>query len=186
MLSVIMSCFLSFLTISAQPIQSFQSVSLFSSEPNITCGEYEVERLQNGLVGRHVMVSVDSYEDLGIMNIDTLTNYYDGSVFSDFTISETVSTIEESTLSTSLKLSSTITSSLSGKVGLGDIDINSGYEISQLLTIDSTTTYSYSKKKQTEISFKVKKEVVNDKVFALCSAAYTYKIKCQTWQWDDF
>ena len=153
---------------------------------SIEYGEYEVEWYYNWFVGRHVMASIDSAEDLGYMCIDVLSQTYNGYVLENFEFTDTVTTVLTTTVSTTVSLSSSITTSLAGKVGINGISVSNNMQIGIAYNIQSTITYSYSLSTTLQIFYTPAEEYVRNKHFFLCTGARVYKIYCQTWMYDNY
>jgi hypothetical protein len=188
MIAVLLSCFVSIAAYSGGSSISILQASGGSTQPaaSITLGQYETSWWYVGWIGRHQMVSVDSSTYLGLLNVKTLSAYYNANALTNFSFSQTVTVVQETTVSTSVEETSSITSSLAAKFGIDGIGISDGYTISQSYTIQQTTTYSYSEATSSSINYDVRESVVAGKRFALCEAAYVYKATCQKWQYDDY
>lgn len=198
MLSVLMTAFLSFSSVSGNVItekpepQSQNQISCCSAQdgyipkPTISYGKYDIGWWREGLIGRHQMISIDSSEYIGELMLEPLTNTYNSSALTNFHFEETVETIETSTICTTVELSSTITTTLGVKMGMDDVSVSDDCKISKFYRIQNTQTYSYSKRKQSKVSFDVKEDVVKGKNFCLATVAYVYKVACQKWQYDDY
>lgn len=186
MIAALLSCFVSIAAYDGGGSVSIADAQSTQPTANITTGQYESSRWKVGWIGRHQMVSVDSYTYLGLLNVKTLSVSYNANALTNFSFSETITTVEENTVSTSVKMSSAITSSLAAKFGIDGIGISDGYTINQAYTIQQTATYSYSVATNSTISYDVRESVVVGRRFALCEAAYVYKATCQKWQYDDY
>jgi ACT domain-containing protein len=190
MIAALLMCFVSIAAYSGGSSIQISQANTGSTQPtaNITTGQYESNWWfpSFSVIGRHQMVSVDSYSYLGLLNIKTLSAYYNANALTNFSFSETISTIEETTVSTSVQTTSTITSSLAAKMGIDGVSVSDGYTVSQAYTIQQTTTYSYSVATSSTINYDVRESVVAGKRFALCEAAYVYRATCQKWQYDNY
>lgn len=195
MLSILMSALLSFnlinQNINAKSInntyEEIKYVSNYNTPTvNITFGEFETDWWRQGLVGRHQLVSIDSYSYLGRIVVDRLSNIYCSNSLSNFHFTESFSTIKNSTVSTSISLNSKITSSLGVKMNMPYVEVSDKYTISTAYSIENSYTYSYSEKTEYSVSYDVADEKVNGKDFYLASVAYVYKVDCQMWQYDNY
>lgn len=197
MLSVLMTAFLSFSSVSGATVtkeleseQQDKIVRLSSEtavpQPKISYGEYDADWWRNGLIGRHQMVSIDSSEYIGEIVVQKLSATYDPVPFESFKFEQKVNTVTTSSVSTSEKFSSTVTSTLAVEMGMSDVKVSDKYTISNSYTIENTLTYSYAESKEITISFEAKPEYVSEKRFFLGMFAYVYKVKCQKWQYDDY
>lgn len=153
---------------------------------NIQYGTYDVGWWYEGFVGRHQMVSIDSSEYLGVVQIKKLSKTYNPSILTNFTFEDTVSTVTETTISTTISTSSTITSTLGVKMGMSGVSVSNEYTISQTYMIEDTYTYSYSAAESLTVKYEVDKNKIGSNHFYLAYAAYVYKVKCQKWQYDNW
>ncbi len=206
MLSVIMTAFLSFSIISGtctsndpygtSEASELHDVSIYgpngessSSEkpsPNVELGEFEVSWWRNGFIGRHQMVSLDSYAYVDYLPIEILTYYYEGSITDDFEFSQTVTSITSNTISTSVEVSSTFAEKIGAKISVDGIGIELGASSSKEITLNQTVTYSFSKEVSYTVTAKISKDVVGGKKFAMCLCCYVYKVSCTMWQYDNY
>lgn len=136
-------------------------------------------------IGRHRMMSIDSYEYVGAKEVDRLSPVYDGDSFTNFHIVQSFSTINESTVSTTVKFSSKETTTLASKIGLDNVTVSNKYTISSQYEIENTATYTYSEQSSLTIECDIKPEIISGRLFAISAAAFTYRLHCQTWQYDD-
>ena len=86
MLSVLMTAFLSFSSVSGNVIteksepQPQNQISCCSAQdgyilkPTISYGKYDIGWWREGLIGRHQMISIDSSEYIGDLMLEPLTN----------------------------------------------------------------------------------------------------------------
>ena len=132
------------------------------------------------------MGSIDNVYYMGRMSVATLSYWYDGNAFEDFTFSNTIQTVMQDTLSLTLKESSTFTSTFGVKAGVPGIEASSSYSISNAYVIEGALTYTFSEISSRTVSYHLKQEVIEGKLFSLCVAAYVYRITCTKWQYDDF
>lgn len=160
--------------------------SEYKPELNVKLTEFETSKWNNGVIGRHQMVSFDGVEYLGPMSIKKLSNSYNGAVLQNFHFEEKVKTVLENSVSLSIEESSKFTSTLGVKAGLDNIEVNDSYTIEQYFKINNTVTYTVSKEIEYSISYDVIPEMVCNKKFYLAQAAYVYKIECQKWQYDNY
>lgn len=198
MLSVLMTAFLSFSSVSGPILaeksepQQQNEISCLSAldgyipKPTISFGEYDTGWWRAGLIGRHQMISIDSSDYIGELVLQHLTNTYNANALENFHFDECIETIETSTISTSIELSSSITTTLGVKMGMDDVEICTDAKIYKSYKIQNTQTYSYSQKKTSKISFDVKPDVIKGKRFYLAMVAYVYKVTCQKWQYDNY
>lgn len=197
MLSILMAAFLSFSSVSGSLITKNQElennsypISTISNEdvpqPKVQLGKYDVGWCRNNLIGRHQMISLDSVKYLGEEVIDRLSETYNSNALTNFHFTKSFSTVETSTISTSVQLSSQATTTIGVKAGMDDVSVSEGETISEAYKIENVTTFSYSQKKEQTVSYDVSPETVKGKHFYLAAVAYVYKIKCQKWQYDDY
>lgn len=195
MLSVLMSAFLCFSTTvgninAISEAKSNLGINVVTSDvvpsANITYGSYESDWFYHNFVGRHNWVSIDSSYYMGRIVVQQLSPIYNPNALEDFHFTESISTTETSTISTTTKLSSSITSSIGVKAGLDNVVLSGNYKINNSYVIENTQTYSYSEQTTRTVTYNVIKDKVKNHDFYLGSVAYVYKIKCQTWQIDDF
>lgn len=197
MLQVLMACFLSF-TIAVAPCteqvaayavndraSTMSENSTYSIE-DISYDAYEVEWYWNWLVGRHSMIQITGVENLGVEMIDTITSYYDASVLTDFTFTETITTVTTTTLSTTESVSSKVGTSLKVVAGIPGATVSDSVSVEQVYTIQNTATYTATVSRTMQVTYSLREEVVEGKVFALCMAANTYKVTWKSWLWDDY
>lgn len=198
MLSVLMVAFLSFCSVSGDANQiksdtnsgnngvSLAQETSYQPNANIQYGTYDVGWWYDGVVGRHQMVSIDSSEYLGVVQIQKLSKTYNPTILKNFSFEDTVSTVTETTISTTISTSSTITSTLGVKMGMSGVAVSGEYAISQTYEIENTYTYSYSTAESLTVKYEVDKDKVGANHFYLAYAAYVYKVKCQQWQYDNW
>jgi hypothetical protein len=151
----------------------------------IQTGSFWVSMYKNYGVGRHRMVSIDSYEYIGPQRLELLTNYYNASALTNFKFQETFQAIEESTVSSTIKNSVKTMTKIAEKANLGSIEFGADAKVSSEYVIEETQTYTYSESTTFSISYEVQQDVVKGKHFALAMAGYTYRMHCQTWEYDD-
>lgn len=131
-------------------------------------------------------MQVHSYSSLGILPIDTLSNYYDANVLTDFHFSEKFTTVTQTTLSTKKQMSVQLTTGLEATIGLPGAEIKNSQELTTQFTIDQMVTYMVSRTQEFQVDMLVNQAKVQGKVFALALAAEVYTIKWSTWQVDDY
>lgn len=158
----------------------------YYSSLTIPTGEFEVSSWREGVIERHQMSSIDSYEYLGLTSIYLLTDWYNGNVFEDFSFTRETETIREHSISTSISLGFEWSAAISLKVGIDGLEAGVETGPTVKLSIGSTTTYTYTQTEKVTVNVKVKQEYIDGKTFAVCSAAYVYKVKCQRWQYDNY
>ncbi len=160
--------------------------SEYKPELNVELTEFETSKWQNGIIGRHQMVSFDKVEYLGALSLKKLSITYNGAVLQNFHFEETMKTVMENSVSLSIEESSKFASTLGVKAGLDNIEISDKYTMEQLFTIEKTTTYTVGIEQTYTISYDVVPEIVKGEKFYLSQAAYVYKIECQKWQYDNY
>ena len=150
-------------------------------------GEVDAYTERVGLIGRHTMISFDSYTYIGYDVVQTLTNYYSAAALSSFHMTSQYETIVETSVSTSASYSYKLLNSVHIMAGLTKIaSAEQETEVSQVYEINSTNTYTTSTKESGSLDYYVDDDVVDGKIFALGVAAEIYKIECQTWKYDDY
>lgn len=154
--------------------------------PNVTLGEFEVTWWRNGLVGRHQMASIDSYQYVDFLPIKRLTKFYNETVIDDFVFKDKVSSITENTISTTIEVSASYAEKIAGKISVDGFGIEVDKSSKNTITIKETETYSYSVEETYEVDTTIKKEVVEGKKFAICLAAFVFEVTCSQWQYDDY
>ena len=188
MLSVLMSAFLCFSTTvgninAISEPKSNLGINVVTSDvvpsANITYGSYESDWFYHNFVGRHNWVSIDSSYYMGRIVVQQLSPIYNPNALEDFHFTESISTTETSTISTTTKLSSSITSSIGVKAGLDNVVLSGNYKINNSYVIENTQTYSYSEQTTRTVTYNVIKDKVKNHDFYLGSVAYVYKIRCQ-------
>lgn len=132
------------------------------------------------------MVSIDSSEYLGLLEIQKLSRTYSPTGAEKLKFTETITTVAGTTISTTISETSEFTTTLGVKMGMSDISISSDYTITKSYEIQNTITYSYSTATSLSVEFEVDKNAVGDNHFYLAYAAYVYKVKCQKWQYDNW
>ncbi len=168
MLTILLTAFLSFSSVSSTMnakshelnfVTKDDSISGDTYQPkaDISYGEYDVGTTYNGIIARHQMISIDSSEYLGPIVVDKLTSTYNAAALENFHFNERISTVEDSTVSTSIELSSEITSGLGVKMNMDDVVIFGNYAIKDIYKIENTVTYSYSEEITKDVSYDVKK-----------------------------
>ena len=187
MLKILATCFLSFvITGSASGIVSIDTYGAAYDTSSINYSEQEVNWFWVGFIGRHEMIKIETCEDLGIQSIQQLSRMYDANTLTDFTFSESFSTVVTTTVSTTIQVSSSISTGLQVQAGIPGAKITDNAKVESVYTIASTSTYTASETKTSSVTYTVKQEIVDGKVFALCMAAHVYKVTWQTWMWDDW
>ncbi len=156
------------------------------SPTTIPTGEFEISSWREGFIGRHQMSSIDSYEYVGLTSIRILSDWYNGNVFQSFSFTKEVETITSSSISTSISLGFEWSTAISQKVNIEGLEVGEESGPTVKLTIGKTTTYTYTQSEKISVNAEIKQEYAEGKIFAVCSAAYVYKLKCQKWQYDDY
>ncbi len=152
----------------------------------IPTGQFEVSSWREGLIGRHQMSSIDSYEYVGLTPIRIFTNWYDGDLIEEFSYSREVETITSNSVSTSISLGFEWSRAISGKANIAGLEVGEETGPTVILTIGKTTTYTYTQSEKITVNVKIKHEYTEGRLFAVCSAAHVYKLKCQKWQYDNY
>lgn len=184
MLSVLFTALLSFSLVGS----SFNAVAQFDYQPelNVSIGSFEVEWWREGFIGRHQMASYTSVEYLGPIEVKKLSKTYNAAVLGNFHFTESVKTVEESTVSLTISATSKFVSTLGVKAGLDNIEISSNYSLEQIYSIEGTRTYTIANELVYTVEYDVNPEAVSGRKFYLAEAAYVYKIESEKWQYDDY
>lgn len=153
---------------------------------NVTLGEFEYSSWRNGFITRHEMINLKSCEHLGIIPVKSITDFYNPNFLNGLVISESYSIITANAISTTTEFSYDFTSSIGMKIDVPGIEVNSEFKLTQGYTIESSVTYSYSTQKTITVSMDIDLSKAEGKEFCIGYAASTYKIECETWQYDDY
>lgn len=188
MISILLSSFLSFSVLTGPSLRTNSADALHASQPtvNVQTGEYEVGWWMVGLHGRHQKVKIGEPQYLGILEIAQLSDNFDGNLLTDLHFEQTISTIEENSVSTTISASSSVISTIAVKAGLSQFSVSGDYAVQQSFKIEQTATYTISSETEYSVSYNIESEKVKGKIFHLASAAFTYKIECEMWEWDDY
>lgn len=114
------------------------------SPTTIPTGQFEVSSWREGLIGRHQMSSIDSYEYVGLTSIKLLTDWYNGNVIEDCSFAREVETITTSSISTSISLGFEWSVAISQKVNIDGLEVGEEMGPAVKFTIGKTTTYTYT------------------------------------------
>lgn len=155
-------------------------------QPNIELGKFEVSWWRNGFIGRHQMVSLNSYTYVDYLPVKVLTDFYEGSILEDYEFEDSVRSVTTSTISTSIQLSSSFTEKIGAKISYDSFVIEASGSHTTEFTFNQTKTYSHSEEKSYTIKTKISKDVVGGRKFAMCLCYYVYKISCTQWQYDNY
>lgn len=189
MVQALLSCFLS-LVIGGVPCEKQIISRSFPSKDyamNISTEEKEVGMTKvNGIIGRHEMVRINHYEYIGLQKIKDLSQMYNPNVFTGFKFNQTVTTITSNTVSTVEKQSISVTAGLRATVGMNGADVTADSSLNYVYDIEHSQTYTTSKSESISVEFQIREEILTDKKFCVCQAAYTFKLTCETWKWDDY
>ena len=184
MFTVLFTALLSFNLLSTN--LKVTKLSSYIPEINVETGTFEVDWWREGVIGRHQMVSFDSIDYLGAIEVKKLSRTYDSSVLDNFHFTESVEILEEDTISLTISETSKFISTLGVKAGLNNIEISDKYTLEQMFKIEGSNTYTISNKLSYKVEYDVKSDVINGQKFYLAEAAYVYKINCQKWQYDNY
>lgn len=188
MLNVLMSVFVTF-TIITQPMAVMQkNVIDFDYDPltSISYNAREVEWYKVNLIGRHVFVKIDKCESLGAQPVELLTDMRNGKIMENVKIKEEVEAIQTTSLSTEIKCSSKMMTTLEVQAGIPGASVSAGKSVEAGYSFSKTTTYTTTIRKATTIEYEIKQEYIDDRRFCLGMVADVYKITWQTWQVDDY
>lgn len=189
MLKILLGTLLSFsaLNLSYVCINDNMKFSTQKYDPNtISYDETEISWWFEGIIGVHQMIQIKSYEDLGKLNVDRFTSWYDGAKLTNFNFTETVTTCEDTSISLTTSYSLTIAQSLGAKANIDNVSISTKDEENQKFSISGTLTYAYSKTTTTSVNFSVYEDAIKDKNFALGVVANVYKLKYEVWNYRNY
>lgn len=186
MVSILSNLFLTFSCLLSGASSPVAQIEAYNPSVNIQIGTFEVEWWREGLIGRHQMLNIKSYEYLDSICIKKLTETYNGNALNNFHFKSTFSCMSETTISTTIKVTKSIAKSIGAKVGIDNLEISADATMKKSYSIENTISYSYAEEKSFEVEYDVIPELVKGKKFFLCMAAYTYKISCEQWQIDDW
>lgn len=189
MLKILLGSLLSFsaLNLSYVCVNDNMKFSTQKYDPStISYDETEITWWFEGVIGVHQMIQIKSYEDLGKLNVDRFTSWYDGSKLTNFNFTETVTTCEDTSISLTTSYSLTIAQSLGAKTNINNVSISTEEKENQKFSISGTLTYAYSKTTTTSVNFSVYEDAIKDKNFALGVVANVYKLKYEVWNYKNY
>lgn len=155
-------------------------------ETNISFEEFEITSWREFLIGRHQMGKINLSTYMGFLPIDQLSDWYDSNALTDFTFTDSFTTITEETLSLTIKESSTFSSTFGIKAGLKGFEASSQFNVTNSYTLEGTVTYSFATHVTRTVQYSVQEDKLEGKTFSLCLAAHVFKLECETWQFDDY
>jgi len=188
MLNVICSAILSFTIIGGQASEPATCSTIYQEYDisSLNTEELDVGYSYVGFHGRHSMIKIDGYEDRGVQCVELLSKEYNGKALTNFEFTESITSIDSSTVSTKEIYSSEISTGLQVKAGIPGATVTSGLTSKEGYTIENTVTYTTTNSSTFTVKFEFNKELLKDKIFALCTAANVYKITWQTWEYDNY
>lgn len=188
MLNVLMSAFVTF-TIITQPMAVMQkNVIDFDYDPltSISYDAREAEMYKVNLIGRHVFVKIDKCESLGEQPVELLTKEQNGKIIKEYVYEETIESINETSLSTTIKCSSSMHTTLELQAKIPGAEFSANKSISKGYEIGQTVTYTTAQRESVKVKFEVKQEFIEGRHFYIGMVGKVYKITWQTWQVDDY
>ena len=189
MVSVMLSCFLSFAVVGGQYVDvSVQPYAVYNPAESIN---YEVMEHSSYMLPsfatRHTLLQIaeGSLVDKGVIPVYYLTQFMDGNSI-EVSYTEQMTTTTEISFSTSKQQSFSFMSAFSSKVGIDIATLSSTNQVTQTYSIENVTTYTASETSSRTVTYSIKPEVVENEIFAIAQVARVYTVQCDIWQVDDY